>query len=286
MSRAGALPVDPSNAAALEAWDGSEGEYWAENERIYEGSLSRYRQAFFAAASIGETDRVLDIGCGTGQTTRHAAALARRGSALGVDLSSQMLDVARRRAAEEGIANATFLQADAQVHAFEPGRFDVAISRTGAMFFGDPVAAFINTRRALRAGARLVLLVWKPLGENHWVRDFFAALTGGGAVPSPPPHAPGPFSLADPDHDRSLLTAAGFHDVGFEAAAELMWFGDTVDEAFRFIRGLGLTVSMLRGLDQPAHERAVEALRTTIEAHLTADGVLYPSAAWLITARC
>ena len=63
-----------------------------------------------------------------------------------------MLDYARRRAAEEGVTNVTFEQADAQIHPFEPGAFDVAISRTGAMFFGDHAAAFTNIGRALRSG--------------------------------------------------------------------------------------------------------------------------------------
>ena len=89
---------------------------------------------------------MLDIGCGTGQTTRDAARAASAGSALGVDLSSRMLDYARRRAAEEGVTNVTFAQADAQIHPFEPGAYDVAISRTAAMFFGDHVAAFTQHR--------------------------------------------------------------------------------------------------------------------------------------------
>lgn len=101
---------------------------------------------------------MLDVGCGNGQTTRDAARAAFDGSAVGVDLSSRMVEFARRLAAAERIANATFHQADAQIHPFVEGSFDVAISRTGVMFFGDPPAAFANIACPLRPGGRLVLM--------------------------------------------------------------------------------------------------------------------------------
>jgi SAM-dependent methyltransferase len=280
------LAVDPSNADALRAWDGDDGDYWSRNERIFDGSVSRYREPFFAAAAIAPGARVLDVGCGTGQTTRDAARLARDGgAALGVDLSSRMLDVARRRAAEEGIDNVEFLQADAQVHRFGDGRYDVAISRTGTMFFGDPVAAFANIMRALRPEGRVVLLVWQALERNHWIRDFSAALSGGRDMPTPPPDAPGPFSLSDPDRVRSLLSTAGLVDVELEGVSEPMYFGDDADDAERFVRGLGFTGFMLRDLDDEGRASALAALRASIEAHETPDGVLYASAAWIVTAR-
>src|SRR6187402_3123140 len=149
------VPVDSSNAEQLRAWDGDEGEYWADNAEYFDRSVAVFHEQLFAAAAIGEEAHVLDVGCGTGQTTRDAGRAASAGSALGVDLSSRMLDHAGRRAAEEGVTNVTFAQADAQIHPFEPGRYDVAISRTAAMFFGDHVAAFANIARALRPGGRL-----------------------------------------------------------------------------------------------------------------------------------
>ena len=144
MTATNAVPVDSSNVEQLRAWDGDEGEYWADNAEYFDRSVAAYHERLLAAAAIGERDRVLDVGCGTGQTTRDAARAASAGSALGIDLSSRMLDHARRRAAEEGVTNVTFAQADAQIHAFDPGAYDVAISRTAAMFFGDHVAAFRN----------------------------------------------------------------------------------------------------------------------------------------------
>jgi SAM-dependent methyltransferase len=276
----------PSNADALRAWDGSEGAYWAEHETTFDRSIARYQARFFAAAAITAGDRVLDVGCGNGQTSREAARLAAPGgSALGVDLSSRMIERARRRATEAGVTNCRFEQADAQVHPFEAAGFDVAISRTGAMFFGDPVAAFANIARALRAGGRLALLVWQSLPDNEWVSEFARALAVGRPVPQPPPDAPSPFSLADPDRVNGILSTAGFVDVTLEGASEPMYFGDDVDDAYRFVRGIGFTEGMLRDLDDEARAQALDALRATIAAHATDDGVLYGSATWIVRAQ-
>jgi SAM-dependent methyltransferase len=192
-----------------------------------------------------------------------------------------MLDYASRRAAEEGVTNVTFAQADAQIHAFEPGAYDVAISRTAAMFFGDHVAAFANIGRALRAGGRLVLVTWQPLAGNEWIREISAALAAGRELPAPPPDA-GPFSLSDPTRVRNLLTSAGFHDVELEGTTAGMWFGNDADDAHRFV--LGLMGWMLGGLDDDGRVRASDALRAAMAAHETADGVVFESAAWMIEA--
>ncbi|WP_437184464.1 class I SAM-dependent methyltransferase [Streptomyces xanthophaeus] len=225
---------------------------------------------------------MVDIGCGTGETTRDVAGQASSGLALGVDLSAAMLRVARRRAADEGLHNADFMQADAQVHAFSPASFDVAVSRTGTMFFADPVAAFRNIGRALRPGGRLVQLVWQPPTGNEWLLSFARALAAGRPLPTPPPDAPGPFSMADPTRVRTVLGAAGFTEILLEPHSEAMWFGQDAADAERFV--LGLHGWMLDGLDAEGRSRAVDDLRTTLTAHETGDGVLYASATWIIRA--
>jgi SAM-dependent methyltransferase len=276
------LPVDPTNTEQLRAWDGDEGAYWAAHPDHFERALDAYDEAFFDAAALAVDHRVLDVGCGTGKTTRQAARAASGGSALGVDLSSAMLEVARQRAAAEGLSNVTFEQADAQIHAFAPARFDVAIGRTSAMFFGNRVAALTNIGRALRRGGRLVLLTWQGPAGNEWIREFSGALAASRDLPGPPPDAPGPFTLADPDVIRSVLTASGYTDIAVDGRNEPMWFGADTDDAYQLI--LGLMGWMLEGLDERGKARARDALRTTIAAHDTGDGVLYESAAWITTA--
>lgn len=277
MTATDAVPVDSSNVEQLRAWDGDEGEYWADNAEYFDRSVAAYDERLFAVAAIGEREHVLDVGCGTGQTTRDAARAASAGSALGVDLSSRMLDHARRRAAEELVTNVTFAQADAQIHPFEPGAYDVAISRTAAMFFGDHIAAFTNIGRALRSGGRLVLVTWQPLPGNEWIREISGALAAGRELPTPPSDA-GPFALSDPDRVRTLLTNAGFADVELDGTTAGMWFGNDAADAHRF--ALGLMGWMLEGLDAAGRARAIAALHTTMADHETPDGVLFESAAW------
>lgn len=276
------LRVDPSNAEQLEAWDGDEGAYWAGHAERFEQALARYDRAFFAAAAIDSGAHVLDIGCGTGGTTREAGRCATSGSALGVDLSAAMLDVARRAGAREGLVNVRFEQADAQVYPFDEDAFDVAVSRTGAMFFGDPVAAFTNIARAVRRGGRLVLLVWQAMPRNEWLVEIVAALAAGRTLPDPPPGAPGPFAMSDPDRTRSLLTASGFVNVHIEDLREPMYFGSDPRDAGRFVAGL--MGWLLHDLDEAGRGRAIDALHATMERHHTDSGVMFSSAAWLVSA--
>ncbi|WP_334142773.1 class I SAM-dependent methyltransferase [Rhabdothermincola sp.] len=277
------IAVAPSNTAQAKAWDGDEGAFWARQADRFDRAVAGYRQPFLEAAGIGSADRVLDVGCGCGETTLDAAHLADGGTALGVDLSSAMLEVARRRASDQGIANASFEQADAQVYAFELASFDLAISRTGAMFFGEPVAAFTNIGTALRPGGRLTLLAWQPLTGNEWIREFSGALAAGRDMPPPPPDAPGPFALSDPQRVEHILGAAGFDEIRLDPVEAPMWFGDTADDACEFV--LGVSGWMLEGLDDESRSRALGALRSSIESHTGSTGVLYASAAWLIRAR-
>ena len=281
MAATHAVPVDASNIEQLRAWDGDEGAYWADNAEYFDRSIAPYHKRLLAVAAIGERDHVLDLGCGTGQTTRDAARAAAAGAALGIDLSSRMLDYARRRAAEEGVNNVAFAQADAQIHPFEPASYDVAISRTAAMFFGDQVAAFVNISRSLRSGGRLVLVTWQPLARNEWIQEISGALAAGRDLPSPPPDT-GPFSLSNPDRVRALLTAAEFADVELDDTTAGMWFGDDGDDAHRF--ALGLMGWMLEGLDDAGRARAIDALHATMSAHETPGGVMFDSAAWTIQA--
>ena len=277
------LTADPSNADQVRTWDGDTGAFWVAEAQHFDKGLTRCSPPFLAAAAIGEHDRVLDVGCGNGESTRDAARAATNGSALGVDLSSQMLGLARRTAAAEGLTNVEFQQVDAQIHPFDSGAFDVVISRMGSMFFGDPVAAFTNLRRALRSGGRIALLTWQSVAENEWMTAFRAALAVGRDLPTPPPEVPSPFALADPDRVRAILRSAGFVDVTFEGLREPMGFGADPDDAFSFVSSL--TGWMLDGLDDAGRDAALAALRTTITEHAGDQGVTYECATWVVSAR-
>jgi ubiquinone/menaquinone biosynthesis C-methylase UbiE len=164
----------------------------------YDAELRRHNEVLRRAAGVQIDDHVLDIGCGTGQTTRQAARAARAGSALGVDISAPAIERARELARAEGLRNVTFEHANAQVHRFPQARFDLAISRFGTMFFDDPGAAFANLGRALRPAGRLVMMVWQTHERNEWDVTIHQSLKAADEPVTIPSGGPDPFSLADP----------------------------------------------------------------------------------------
>jgi SAM-dependent methyltransferase len=274
--------VDPTNLEQARAWDGDEGVYWAQHPEFFETSLRRYDAALLAAADLHPDHVVLDVGCGTGHTTRQVARQVPAGHVLGVDLSRAMVEVARTRTTQAGLDHAAYAVADAQVHPFTNASFDRVVSRTGTMFFGDLAAAFANLARALRPGGRFVQLVWQPLPENEWVATILGILAAGRDLPAPPPAAPGPFTLGDPARARALLTGAGFEEPEIVALRQPMWFGHHADEASSLIGGL--MAWMLTDLDDDRRRAALDELHAAMASHEGTDGVELGSAAWLVTA--
>ena len=268
-------------------WNGANGDHWVAYEDKYNAAMLRYGERLFAGADVQPDDRVLDVGCGCGQTTRVAAALAAGGSALGVDLSAAMLAQARARAAEEGLANVGFEQADAQVHDFADGAYDVVISRFGVMFFADPVAAFANVRRALRPAGRLAFVCWRAPEESEYSGVPRAALAPYATLPPPGGSAtePGPNSLADPERVREVLGRAGFADVQLEAENEPMDLGAGVEEALAFVLDRPHVHAALAETDAATRAKATEDLREALTPYATPEGVLLRAPAWLVTAH-
>ena len=277
--------VDALNAEMASAWNGEEGQDWAARADRFDAASAAFDPALLDAAAVGAADRVLDVGCGAGISTRAAARVAVDGHATGIDVSAPLLAEARRRSAAAGLTNTTFVQGDAQVHPFEPASFDVAVSRFGVMFFGDPVAAFTNLARALRPGGRLAVLSWQSLARNEWLLVLRRALAAGRPLPEPPGDAPGPFGLSDPDRVRRVLAAAGFKAVHVAEVPGMVRLGADAEDAFDFVAGLGMTRGLLDGLDDDVRRAALEELRAALAEHATPDGVLLGAAAWLTTAH-
>ncbi|HET6295217.1 MAG TPA: methyltransferase domain-containing protein [Kribbella sp.] len=249
----------------------------------YDAELRRYHQRLQAAMDVRPDDHVLDIGCGTGLTTREAAKAATSGSALGVDISAQMVETARQLSEREGLRNVSFEQADAQLHPFPARRFSLATSRFGTMFFTDPGVAFTNIARALRPGARLVQLVWQDAKHQEWHTAIRDALAGGRTLPVAAAY--GAFSLADPVTAEHLLTAAGFADLQITDVREPVYYGPDAEAALNAARSLMVTKDLLADLDPAQTEDALQRLRATLTTHHTADGIWFDSRAWIITAH-
>jgi SAM-dependent methyltransferase len=273
-----------ANVDMAAAWDGEEGDDWANDWQHYDRAVAGYHGPLLDRARIARTAAVLDVGCGNGQTTRAAARIASEGSALGVDLSSRMLARARELSAAEGLTNARFERADAQVHDFGSARFDVVVSRFGAMFFADRQAAFTNIAGALREGGRLAMVAWQDFDKNEWISATRGALAVGRTLPSPPMGGPGPLGLADPDGVRAVLVNAGLVNVEIEPFDGPFWIGADADDAFAFARRAGIVRGLLRGLDASDQARALATLQQAIVEHETTDGVVFRSAVWMISA--
>jgi SAM-dependent methyltransferase len=277
------VEIAESNVDQLGYWDGAAGGYWAQRAERFNEGVADYHGALIEAAGIKPGEQVLDVGCGSGLTSRDAARRAGDGHVLGVDLSSPMLELARRLADREGVSNVTFEQCDAQVHPFPDAHFDVVLSRSGLMFFGDFRVAFTNLARALRPGGRLTFMAWQGLDRNEGARAFRRAVAVGRDLPARLPGTAGPFAFAEPDWTRDLLTSTGFTDVAIEDRRADMYFGRDLDDAVTFVTGQ--FASALADLPEPDRATVIEALRTDMAAHQTPKGIRYGSAVWFVTAR-
>lgn len=273
-----------ANTEMAAIWDGEEGNEWTENADRYDATDRWIAARFHAEVAIEPDDRCLDIGCGTGRSTRDAARRTPDGSVLGVDLSTRMLADARRRSALEGLTNVRFLRADAQVHPFKHAAHDLVISNFGAMFFSDPLAAFANIAGTMRQNGRLAMLTWRPYEQNEWLTTILRALDAGRNLPTPQPGSPGPFGLADADTVEMLLTGAGLVDVELVELDEPVWVGADAEDAWAFVSQMGLVRGLAEGLDERTRRQALDRLQADVASHQTSDGVLMGSAAWLITA--
>ena len=279
-------PADLPNADQAEYWNSAPGRKWLLHEDMLDTLLAGMDGLLLARADPGPGERIVEIGCGTGATTRALAARTGPGGrVLAADISEPLLDRARERAAD--LPQVAFVRADAQVHGFEPAGADLVTSRFGVMFFDDPVAAFRNLGNALRPGGRLCFVAWGPAADNPWFlipRDAAVARLG---RPAPqPPTAPGPLAFADRAHVRGILTEAGFTAVAAEAATvELTWPGEMPPLA-ALATSLGPAARILRerggGPDDEAAIR--QAVAEGLAPFQGAEGVRIPAAVNVVTA--
>jgi ubiquinone/menaquinone biosynthesis C-methylase UbiE len=291
------IPLASPNAQQVALW----------NDVLVE-KLTRFRSVATAGAAahsdvalrrhpVVAGERVLDVGCGFGETSLLLArAVGPRGAVVGVDVVEPFLAVAREEARAARLGNVTFRRADAQIEPFTP-EHDLVFSRFGTMFFQDPVAGLRNLRAALRPGGRLLAIAWRRLDENEW-----AALPRKIALahlPPPPEKTaqprpfppPGPFSLSKPDVTRAILKDAGWTAVEIEPIDTEMTVGQTIEDALAFQLTMGPAGELLReahALDPEltaAKRPAIEHdLAKALKAHATPRGVLLHAASWCVTA--
>jgi SAM-dependent methyltransferase len=218
---------------------------------------------------------IVDVGCGTGQTT---VELARRvapgGHVVGVDIAAAMFDRARQHAADAGVTNVEFVHADVQSSPLGQGRFDGAFSRFGVMFFSDPIAAFTNVHASLQPGAPLSFACWHALPANEWMWvPAQAAIAVLGVLPEmPAPDAPGPFSLADPGRIRSVLEGAGFHEIEVVPHEDALVIPESaLSDMTESALQVGVVQRMLEGAEADTVDRVRRAIDEELRSRLV-DG--------------
>ena len=274
------------NAQQVADWNGSVGERWAADQERTDRLIRPFGDAMLAAADLQPGERVLDVGCGCGDTSIAAAALvAGAGSVAGVDVSAPMLSVARQRAA--GLPNVMFAEADAS-RADLSGPFDVLISRFGVMFFDDPAAAFTHLRKAIRPGGRLAFVCWRAAQENPWATlpaQTARKAAGVEAMPADPT-APGPFAFGDGDRTRRILSAAGLSHIDVQGFEAPMYLGSSPRSAAEGCVRIGPASRVALEAGPALLPAITDAVEAALAPHAAADGsVSLPGRTWIVTAR-
>jgi len=266
-------------------WNSTMGHAWVSQQAVISDVFMSVTSVSLVAAAAKQGEHVIDIGCGPGDTLlAFARAVGPSGDALGVDVSVPMLEFARHRAAEAGLANVTCALADATTYAFEPRRANLVYSRFGMMFFDDPIKAFTNIRSAMKMGGRLVFVCFRTMPESPWFRVPIEAARPH-VPPQPPvdPLAPGMFSLAREDRLRGVLTEAGFREIALNAT-DVPIHGKDTTQSMAFITQVGPLPALLENASDEQRKRATEAARNALAAQIGADGRGLHVGLWLVSA--
>ncbi|HWX96214.1 MAG TPA: class I SAM-dependent methyltransferase [Solirubrobacteraceae bacterium] len=278
------------NAEATQAWDGPLYDRFERFRPLVTTGLGAHGEAALELFSPVAGQRVLDIGCGFGDTTvRIAGMVGATGEVAGVDVAPRFIETARREAGEASIGNVRFSVADVQTDELG-GPYDLAFSRFGTMFFANPVAALRNVRRTLVPGGRLVMVVWRRRIDNDWLyraQTIVEAIVSRPEEYDEPTCGPGPFSMADADTTSEVLEHAGYAEICLRRHDVPILIGRDVDEAIELVTALGPAGEILRlAGDRAAHLHAQvrDALRAGMADFEDSEGVRAPSSTWIVSA--
>jgi ubiquinone/menaquinone biosynthesis C-methylase UbiE len=279
------------NEEAIRAWDGPLYDAFVRFRHVMTTGLGAHGEEALRLSTPRPGQRVLDIGCGFGDSTQRIAGLVgSAGEVLGVDAAPRFIEAASQEAQEAGVGNVRFAVADIETTAFDE-RFDVAFSRMGTMFFANPVVALRNVRKALVPGGALVMVVWRAKIENDWL--YRAQTITERFVTKPeeydePTCGPGPFSMANADTTSGILLSAGFQDIALRRCDIPITIGLDIDEAVELVMSIGPAGEILRLAGERAahlHEPVAEALRDGLADWAGPDGVIAPASTWIVTAN-
>ncbi|HEY5053259.1 MAG TPA: class I SAM-dependent methyltransferase [Solirubrobacterales bacterium] len=280
-----------NNEEAIEAWNGVLFDRFVQYRHIVTVGLGAHGEEALRIHPPRLGERVLDIGCGFGDTSQRIAGMVGpQGSVLGIDAALRFIEMAENESEAAATKNVSFMAADLQVTEFEQS-FDYAFSRMGTMFFANPVPAMRNVREALAPGGRLCMVVWRRKLENEWMHRAETVVEEFVQEPEEsdePTCGPGPFSMGDADVTSQILLSAGFEEVSLRRCDTPIRVGEDLDEAVAFAMALGPAGEVIRLAAEEAERirpQIAAALREALAEFDGPDGVVAPASTWIVSAK-
>ena len=280
--------MEDKNAKQKDFWSGKGGDYWVEKQSEMDIMLNPLGEKALAKLDLQSNSKVLDIGCGCGATTLEIAKVVSEGTVTGLDISVPMVEKAKSEAKIAGIANVDFKVVDVQVEQLAYEEYDSAYSRFGVMFFDDPFEAFKNIFSSLRTAGELSFVCWQDPSLNPWQSLSLQVIRGYLDMPSPPPRSPGPFAFHEEDYVKEILEKSGFSHISFDDNKEdiTMFAGKSLEEASEDYLAINPVVTeMLKDSPDDLKAKIVDSLKEAFSEFHKGDGLVFPSATWVVSAN-
>ena len=280
--------MEDKNIKQKQFWSGAGGDVWVDKQREMDIMLNPLGERVIQGLDLKEETKILDIGCGCGATTLEIAKIVNQGEVIGVDISEPMLERATKTASDMMLNNTSFQVKDVQVDEMPLSYFDIAFSRFGVMFFEDPFEAFKNINHSLKDNGQLSFVCWQHASLNPWQSLSIQVIKEFLDLPAPAPKSPGPFAFEDKSYINEILTESGFRDIEIKDNQEdiVMFSGKSIREACEDYLTINPVVTeMLKNSPTELREEILEALIGKFSDFHNNEGLLFPSATWIVTAK-
>ena len=280
--------MEDKNIKQRQFWSGAGGDVWVNKQREMDIMLNPLGDRVIERLDLKSDAKIIDIGCGCGATTLEIAKKITQGEILGVDISEPMLDKAAETAREMSLSNISFEVKDVQVDVMPQNYFDVAFSRFGVMFFEDPFEAFKNIHSSLKVDGLLSFVCWQNASLNPWQSLSIQVIKEFLDLPAPAPKSPGPFAFEDKTYLEEILRESGYKGLEILDNQEdiVMFSGKSIREACEDYLTINPVVTeMLKNSKPELTEEILEALVIKFSNFHQNDGLLFPSATWIVTAK-
>ena len=280
--------MEDKNIKQKQFWSGAGGDVWVDKQREMDIMLNPLGERAIQGLDLSGERKILDIGCGCGATTLEIAKIVNQGEVIGVDISEPMLERATKTASDMMLTNTSFQVKDVQVDEMPRSYFDIAFSRFGVMFFEDPFEAFKNINHSLKDNGQLSFVCWQHASLNPWQSLSIQVIKEFLDLPAPAPKSPGPFAFEDKSYINEILTESGFRDIEIKDNQEdiVMFSGKSIREACEDYLTINPVVTeMLKNSPTELREEILEALIGKFSDFHNNEGLLFPSATWIVTAK-